>query len=39
MQTQDLKDATPAQNDYWEIIYDPVPELAINPKKGYYFSH
>lgn len=29
---------TPAQLKRWQLIYDPVPELAINPKKGYYFS-
>lgn len=29
---------TPAQLIRWQVIYDPVPELAINPKKGYYFK-
>jgi flagellar hook assembly protein FlgD len=27
---------TPSQMDRWQVIYDPVPELAVNPKKGYF---
>ncbi len=27
---------TPAQLNRWQVIYEPVPELAINPKKGFY---
>jgi len=27
---------TPSQMDRWQVIYDPVPELAVNPKKGFY---
>lgn len=29
---------TPAQTNRWQVLYEPVPELAINKKKGYYFS-
>jgi hypothetical protein len=29
---------TPAQIDRWQVIYDPVPELAVNPKKGFYLK-
>lgn len=29
---------TPAHIDRWQLIYQPVPELALNPKKGFYFS-
>jgi hypothetical protein len=29
---------TPAQIKRWQVIYAPVPELALNPKKGYYFK-
>jgi flagellar hook assembly protein FlgD len=27
---------TPSQMERWQVIYDPVPELAVNPKKGFY---
>ena len=27
---------TPSQMDRWQVIYEPVPELAVNPKKGFY---
>ncbi len=30
---------TPPQMDRWQIIYDPVPEGAINPPLGYYLSN
>lgn len=29
---------TPAQISRWQLIFDPVPECAINPKKGFYYS-
>ena len=29
---------TPAQTNRWQVLYDPAPELAINQKKGFYFS-
>lgn len=29
---------TPAQIKRWQVIYDPVPELALNPKKGFYYK-
>lgn len=29
---------TPAQFNRWQIIYEPVPECAINPKKGFYYT-
>jgi hypothetical protein len=34
----DSTNYTPAQIDRWQLIYDPVPELALNPKKGFYFK-
>ena len=30
--------STPGQFERLQILYDPVPELAINPKKGYYLN-
>ena len=29
---------TPLQIERWQIIYKPVPELAVNPKKGFYLN-
>lgn len=29
---------TPAQLKRWQVIYSPVPELALNPKKGFYYK-
>lgn len=29
---------TPAQLQRWQVIYSPVPELALNPKKGFYMK-
>jgi len=29
---------TPAQTERWQVLYSPAPELAINRKKGFYFS-
>ena len=29
---------TPAQLERWQLIYSPVPECAVNPQKGYYYS-
>jgi len=34
----DFTGNTPLQLDRWQVIYEPVAELAVNPKKGYYFS-
>jgi len=36
--TADLDSITPAQFNRWQIIYEPVPECAINPKKGFYYT-
>ena len=36
---QDSITFTPAQIERWQLIYQPIPELAINPKKGFYFSN
>jgi hypothetical protein len=36
--TQDTAYTTPLQADYWRLTFDPVPELALNPKEGYYLS-
>jgi len=38
LQTMDTITITPAHVDRWQLIYDPVPECAINPKKGSYYS-
>ena len=38
MFTKDSGTFTPAQLKRWQLIYSPVPELAVNPKKGYYNS-
>jgi len=35
--TRDETFKTPAQLDYWRIIYQPVSELAINTQRGYEF--
>lgn len=29
---------TPAQTQRWQLLYQPVPEIAVNPPLGYYFS-
>ncbi|MFB6306628.1 MAG: hypothetical protein ABEH43_06520, partial [Flavobacteriales bacterium] len=29
---------TPLQQDSWRVLFQPEPEAAINPKKGYYLS-
>jgi len=29
---------TPAQTNRWQLLYQPVPELAVNPPKGFHFS-
>ena len=34
----DTSELTPIQMDRWQVLYEPVPEIAINPKRGYYFS-
>jgi hypothetical protein len=36
--TKDDSLLTPAQMERWQLIYTPVPEAALNAKKGYYFS-
>lgn len=36
--TVDTVTITAAQFNRWQIIYDPVPECAINPKKGFYYT-
>jgi hypothetical protein len=36
--TEDSLSFTPAQLDRWQLIYDPVPETALNAKKGYHFT-
>lgn len=35
---QDTSAFTPAQIDRWQILYTPVPEAALNPKKGFHFT-
>ncbi len=35
--TQDDTTRTPVQLERWQIIYDQVPEAALNPNIGYYF--
>ena len=34
----DSINGTPAKMKKWLVMYDPAPELALNPKKGYYSS-
>ncbi|MFN3917270.1 MAG: C25 family cysteine peptidase [Flavobacteriales bacterium] len=36
--TKDTATFTPAQFKRWQLVYSPVPELAVNPAKGYYNS-
>ncbi len=36
--TIDSTDITPVQIDRWQLLYDPVPELAVNPKKGLHYT-
>ena len=36
--TKDSIAITPAQFNRWQVIYEPVPECAVNPKKGLYYS-
>ena len=36
--TKDSANKTPSQLNKWQIEYDEVPETALNPSKGYYFS-
>ncbi|MBG15061.1 MAG: hypothetical protein CL853_01770 [Crocinitomicaceae bacterium] len=36
--TIDSANSTPVQIDRWQILYDPAPELAVNPKKGYFIN-
>jgi hypothetical protein len=38
LETLDTITITPAHIDRWQLIYEPVPECAINPKKGSYYS-
>ena len=38
METSDDSLLTPAQISRWQITYDPLPELALNPKKGWYLD-
>ena len=37
METSDDSLLTPAQISRWQITYDPLPELALNPKKRMVF--
>lgn len=38
LNTRDETTRTPAQLDYWRILYQKVPEAALNPAIGYQFS-
>lgn len=38
IKTTDSTTLSPMQLNRWQVIYTPVPECAVNPKKGYYFS-
>jgi hypothetical protein len=38
LQTMDTTTITPAHVDRWQLIYEPVPECAVNPKKGLHYS-
>jgi hypothetical protein len=37
--TQDDTTRTPVQLERWQILYDQVPEAALNPNIGYYFPN
>ena len=34
--TEDLINVTPAQKERWQVLFDPVAELALAPNKGYH---
>lgn len=34
----DSTTSTPAQTKRWQLIFSPLPECVVNPKKGYYYS-
>lgn len=36
MNTEDVQDRTPLQTKYWRVLFDPAPEMAINP--NLYFN-
>ena len=38
METYDDSVLTPAQIGKWQLIYDPLPDLALNPKKSWFFD-
>ena len=38
METYDDSLLTPAQIEKWQLIYDPLPDLALNPKKSWFFD-
>ncbi|MEX0811298.1 MAG: C25 family cysteine peptidase [Chitinophagales bacterium] len=38
MNSRDDSTRTPVQLDYWRILYDKVPEAALNPSIGYTFK-
>lgn len=35
---QDKENFTPANNERWHVLYQPVPEAAIDGSNGYYYS-
>lgn len=35
---KDTVNATPAQLDYWHLLYDEVPEMAIDGSSGYFWT-
>ena len=38
MEAYDDSSLTPAQINKWQITYDPLPDIAINPKKSWLFD-
>ncbi len=38
LETQDDTLRTPAQFNYWRVIYDPVPEAALNPNMHFVYG-
>ena len=38
MESYDDSLLTPSQINKWQLIYDPLPDLAINPKKSWFFD-
>jgi hypothetical protein len=38
LETEDALNRTPTQLNYWRVLYDKVPEMALNPNRFFEFS-